>query len=117
MEELLEKFFMGEPLDREEIQAGLRTGVLSSELTPVLVGSATKNIGLHTMLRMLIDYLPNPYDLSPLSGKDENGADVERKTTVDEPFSAFIFKSSVDPYQGVTNIFKVNSGVLKQGDD
>ena len=115
-EELMNKFFEGEQLTDEEIQSGLRCGVLDGQLIPVLVGSATKNIGLHTMLKMLIDYLPNPYDLSPLSGKDENGADVERKTTVDEPFSAFIFKSSVDPYQGVTNIFKVNSGVLKQGD-
>lgn len=114
-EELLEKFFNGEALDREEIQAGLRTGVLSSELTPVLVGSATKNIGLHTMLDMFIDYLPNPSDLKPVEGQDEKGNKIERKTLDDEPFSAFVFKTIVDPYAGVSSIFKINSGVLKAG--
>ena len=114
-EELLEKFFAGEPLDREEIQKGLRTGVLEGELTPVLVGSATKNIGLHTMLDMFIDYLPNPSDLKPVSGKNDKGEVVERKTLDEEPFSAFVFKTIVDPYAGVSSIFKINSGILKTG--
>ena len=116
-EELLDKFFMGEPLSHEEIHDGLRVAVLNGELIPVLVGSATKNIGIHTMLDMLIDYLPNPSDLNPIVGKDENDNDVERKTLDEEPFSAFVFKTVVDSYSGVTSIFKVNSGVLKAGDE
>jgi len=115
-EALLEKFFGGEQLTKEEIQTGLRNGVLNGELTPVLVGSATKNIGLHTMLQMFIDYLPNPSDLMPLTAEDNNSNIVERKTVDEEPASAFIFKTNVDPYSGVTSIFKVNSGVIKQGD-
>ncbi len=115
-EELLEKFFGGEQLTKEEIQTGLRNGVLNGELTPVLVGSATKNIGLHTMLQMFVDYLPNPSDLESLKAEDNNGNLVERKTIDSEPASAFIFKTNVDPYSGVTSIFKVNSGVIKQGD-
>ena len=116
-EDLLEKFFMGEELTKEEIHDGLRTGVLNGELIPVLVGSATKNIGLHTMLEMLIDYLPNPSDLNPIVGIDANGNSVERKTLDEEPFSGFVFKTNVDPYAGVSNIFKVNSGVIKAGDE
>ncbi|MBE6137489.1 MAG: elongation factor G [Erysipelotrichaceae bacterium] len=116
-EELLDKFFMGEALTHEEIQDGLRAAVLNGELTPVLVGSATKNIGIHTMLEMLIDYLPNPSDLNPIVGKDDDGKDIERKTLDEEPFSAFVFKTIVDSYSGVTSIFKVNSGVLKAGDE
>ena len=72
-EELMDKFFMGEDLTGEEIRSGLRTGVLNAELTPVLVGCATKNIGIHTMLDMIIDYMPNPSDLNPIVGLDENG--------------------------------------------
>lgn len=116
-EELLDKFFMGEALTHEEIQEGLRTGVLNGELIPVLVGSATKNIGVHTMLNMFIDYLPNPSDLNPIVGEDEDGNPIERKTLDEEPFSAFVFKTIVDSYSGVSNIFKVNSGVLKAGDE
>ncbi len=116
-EDLLDKFFAGEQLTAEEIQSGLRKGVLDGELTPVLVGSATKNIGLHTMLDMFIDYLPNPSDLAPIVGKDSNGKEIERKTNNDEPFSAFIFKTIVDPYSGVSSIFKIYSGIIKQGQE
>ena len=116
-EELLEKFFEGEELTRQEIHDGLRTGVLNGELIPVLVGSATKNIGIHTMLDMLIDYLPNPYDLKPVVGVDQDGNPVERHTRDDEPFSAFVWKTNVDPYAGISNVFKVNSGVLHAGDE
>ncbi|MDE6407471.1 MAG: elongation factor G [Anaeroplasmataceae bacterium] len=116
-EELLDKFFMGEPLTQEEIQKGLRSGVLSGELIPVLVGCATKNIGVHTTLQMLEDYLPNPSDLNPILGYDASSKEVYRKTLNDEPFSALVFKTYVDSYSGTTSIFKVNSGVLTAGDE
>ena len=116
-EELMDKFFMGEDLTGEEIRTGLRTGVLNAELTPVLVGCATKNIGIHTMLDMIIDYMPNPSDLNPIVGLDEEGNEVKRKTLNEEPFSAFVFKTIVDPYAGVSSIFKVNSGSLKVGQE
>jgi elongation factor G len=107
---------MGEQLTREEIQDGLRKSVLASDLIPVLVGSAIKGIGIHTLLDMMIDYLPNPQDLNPIEGVDMNGNPVERKTLDDEPFSAFVFKTMVDPYFGTANVFKVNSGKIKVGD-
>lgn len=116
-EELLDKFFNGEALTKEEIQTGLRAGVLNGELIPVLVGSATRNIGVHTMIRMLIDFLPNPSDLNPIVGMDEKGNPVERKTLNEEPFSALVFKTYVDSYSGTSSIFKINSGTLKTGDE
>lgn len=116
-DELLEKFFSGETLSLQEIHQGLRQGVLNGELTPVLVGCATKNIGLHTLLDMCIDYMPNPSDLNPYKGKDENGKEWLRKTDENEPFSAYIFKTIVDPYAGVISVFKINSGSIKIGDE
>ena len=116
-EELMEKFFMGEELTRAEIKEGLREGVLNGSLIPVLVGSATKSIGLHTLLDMVIDYMPDPSDLKPIVGETLDGDVIERKTLDEEPFSAFVFKTNVDAYSGVTSIFKINSGVVHQNDE
>lgn len=116
-DELLDKFFSGEPLTNEEIHAGLRAGVLNGELVPVVFGSAQNNIGLHTLLSMFIDYLPCPTDLKPYVGEDENGNEITRKTLNEEPFSAYVIKTLVDPYLGSINILKVDSGVLHLGDE
>ena len=116
-DELLEKFFSDIPLTREEIRVGLRKGVLAGELIPVLVGSANKNIGLHTMLSMFIDYLPNPSDLKAYEGKKLDGSVDCRKTSEEEPFSAYIFKTTCDPYAGTISYLKVLSGTLRNGDD
>ncbi len=116
-DELLEKFFNGEEFSQQEIREALRVGVLKGELTPLIVGSATKNIGVQTLLKMFISYLPNPTDLKPLEAHDEAGNDKVVPTDVNEPFSAYVFKTIVDPYAGTINLLKVCSGVLKVGDE
>jgi len=114
---LLEKFFNGEDFTMEEIRHSLRVGVLNGELTPLIVGSATKNIGIETLLRMFINYLPKPNDLKPLPALDDNGNEKEVPTDPNAPFSAYVFKTIVDPYTGVINLIKVCSGVLHVGDE
>ena len=79
-EDRLDKFCSGEPLTDKEIKSGLRKGVLNGDLYPILVGSATKNIGLNTRLDRFIDYLPSPMDLKPYIAKDEQGNEVSVKT-------------------------------------
>jgi elongation factor G len=61
--------------------------------------------------------MANPSDLRPMVGEDANGNKVERHTSDDEPFSAFVFKTVVDPYSGVSSIFKIYSGTIKAGDE
>ena len=114
---LMEKFFAGEAFTQEEIRSSLRKAVLSGELTPLIVGSATKNIGCQTLLNMLISYLPSPEDLKPIDAVDEKGNAKIVTTSVDAPVSAYVFKTTVDPYVGIVNYIKVCSGVLKVGDD
>lgn len=113
----LDKYFSGETLTMEEIHKGLHDGVLKGQLTPILCGCATKNIGLHTMLQMLVDYLPSSSDLKPYEGFDDKNELTERKTSTNEPFSAYIFKTYFDPYKGVVNVIKVLSGTLHAGDE
>ena len=114
---LLERFFNGEEFTMKEIRESLRIGVLRGDLTPLIVGSAAKNIGVYTLLNMFINYLPNPNDLKPLAALDEAGNEKVVPTSVDEPFSAYVFKTVVDPYTGVINLIKVCSGVLRAGDE
>lgn len=116
-DELLEKFFSDTPLTHEEILRGLRIGVLNGELTPVLVGSAIKNIGIHTLLQMAVDYLPKPTDLKPFVVTNEKGEEEEIATKIDAPFSAYCFKVSYDQFSGFVGYIKINSGVIKMGDD
>src|SRR5574344_348072 len=113
----LDKYFSGQTLTMDEIHKGLHFGVLSGQLTPILCGCATKNIGLHTMLQMFIDYLPSSNDLKPYSGFDEKGNVIQRYTTLDDPFSAYVFKTYFDPFKGVVNVVKVLSGQIKSGDE
>ena len=114
---LLEKFFSGEELSRDEIRQGLRKGVLEGELYPIIVGSAAKDIGINTLLTMLVDYLPSPADLKPYVATDEERNEVEIKTEINSEASLYVFKNSYSSYQGLTSIFKVNSGVIKVGDE
>lgn len=117
-EEMMDKYFSGEPLSTEEVKTGLRTSVLSGDVYPVFVGSATKNIGVSTMLDMVIDYLPAPDDLKPIEVTDVNTKQrVKRETKDSEPLAAFVFKTIVDPFVGTINLFKIYSGVVKTGMD
>lgn len=116
-EELMDKYFSGEPLTVEEVKAGLRTGVLGGDVYPIFCGSAIKNIGIQSLLNLVVDYMPAPDDLKPKAGKDLNGNEVLRETKDSEPFSAYVFKSIVDPFVGTINMFKVYSGSVKTGQE
>ncbi|MFA5692450.1 MAG: EF-Tu/IF-2/RF-3 family GTPase, partial [Acholeplasmataceae bacterium] len=85
-------------------------------IIPVIVGSATKNIGVETLLNMLIDYLPSPDELKELEAKDTKTNEIVKlRTSNDEPFSGFVFKTMVDPFIGTISFIKVNSGVANSG--
>jgi len=89
---------------------------LNGELYPIMVGSATKNIGIHSLMDMFIDYLPAPNDLKPIVGMDGD-KEVEIKTANEEPVSLCVFKNYYNTYQGLISVFKVNSGVIHLGDE
>lgn len=115
-EELLDLYFDTGEIPFDKMKKGLRVGIMDGELTPVLVGSAIKNVGISTMLDMLVDYLPAPNDLAPLNGINiKTNLIEERKTVNEEPFSGYVFKTIVDPFLGTINFVKINSGIIKAG--
>lgn len=115
-EELMDKYFNGEEFTEEEIKKGLHKGVINGDIIPVIVGSALFGIGIHTLFEMIRDYMPLPNELynGERIGKDDHKDIVKRKVDVNEPFSAIVFKTLVDPFIGKLSLFKVNSGVLKK---
>lgn len=116
-EELMEKYFAGEEFTKEEIVKGLHKGVVYGDIVPVIVGSAFQGIGIHTLLDFIKLYMPCPTELfsGERIGKDPvTQADKTVKITEENPFSAIVFKTLVDPFIGKISFFKVNSGVLKK---
>lgn len=117
-EELLDLYLSGEEIPDAKIKETLHHNIIEGELTPVIVGSATKTIGIETLFNMLVDYLPAPDELTPLEAIDQKTKEkVTRLTHDDEPFSAYIFKTVVDPFLGTVNLIKVNSGILTLGQE
>jgi len=115
-EEFMERYLEGEELTIDEIKQGIRARTLKNEIVPVLCGSAFKNKGVQAMLDAVIDYMPSPIDVPPVVGESEDGEEIVRHSSDDEPISALAFKIATDPYVGTLTFFRVYSGVIQAGD-
>ncbi|HEX5475820.1 MAG TPA: elongation factor G [Vicinamibacterales bacterium] len=124
-DKLLEKYLHGESISEEEIKAALRARVISSvrsntepAFVPVICGSAFKNKGVQPLLDAVVDYLPSPLDIPPVTGFDpDKGPDalVERPASDEVPFSALAFKIMTDPFVGQLTFIRVYSGIMTSG--
>ncbi|MEO8158678.1 MAG: elongation factor G [Betaproteobacteria bacterium] len=115
-DELMNKYLEGHDLSIEDIKKGLRIRVIKNEVVPMLCGSAFKNKGVQAMLDAVIDYMPSPIDIPPVSGETDRGEMVTRSADDSEPFAALAFKIMTDPYVGQLTFIRVYSGVLNSGD-
>jgi elongation factor G len=115
-EELMNKYLEGHALSEEDIKKGLRKRTIANEIVPMLCGSAFKNKGVQAMLDAVVEYLPAPTDIPPVTGELENGTEGERRASDDEAFSGLAFKIMTDPYVGQLIFFRVYSGVVNSGD-
>jgi elongation factor G len=115
-EELMNKYLEGNELTVDEVKKGLRARTIAGEIVPMLSGSAFKNKGVQAMLDAVIDYMPAPIDIPPVSGENDDGKPDSRRPSDDEPFSALAFKIMTDPFVGQLTFFRVYSGVLNSGD-
>lgn len=113
-DELLEKYLEGQELTSEELSEGLRAGVKAGTLFPVLYGSATRGMGVAALLDGIVAWLPSPLEEPAADGRNPVTGDEEaREKSADAPFSAFVFKTIVDPFAGRLSIMRVLSGTLK----
>jgi elongation factor G len=109
---LMEEFFEKGTLPTEHIVDGLKQGVRELRIFPVLCASASHNIGTDLILNLVVDYLPSPMDRGSVAASI-NGTEGEQKITPTGPASAFVFKTTADPFSGRITFFKVVTGVVK----
>jgi elongation factor G len=119
-DELLEAYLNEEEIPHERIATSLHRATLDLKVTPVLCGSAFKNKGVQPLLDEIVELLPSPLEVPPMTAyttnnKGEIGDEVERKPDDSEPFAALAFKVMADPYVGKLTYFRVYSGKLSAG--
>jgi elongation factor G len=115
-DELIEKYLEGVELTVDEIRHAVRAATVKVGITPVLCGTAFKNKGVQPLLDAVVDYLPSPLDVPPVTGHHPHKDDhVERGPSDDGPFAALAFKIMTDPHVGKLTFIRVYSGVLKSG--
>ena len=114
-EELFEKFCAGEELTVEEIKSALRKETIANTIVTVVCGTSYKNKGVQKLLDAIIDYMPSPLDVPPISGVTPDGEEQVRHSSDEEPFAALAFKIMTDPYVGKLCFFRVYSGTVEAG--
>ena len=116
-EVLMEKYFDGEELSKEEILSGLRKRTISGDIVPVCCGSSYRNKGVKPLLDYVVALLPSPLDIKPVRGFEpgRKEREVERRADDKEPFSALAFKIMTDPFVGKLAFIRVYSGELSAG--
>ncbi len=115
-ESIMEKYLEGKDVGEAELRKAIRAASLSLSIVPVLCGSAFRNKGVQPLLDAVVDYLPSPLDIPPVTGVDAiTQAPAERPAKDDAPFSALAFKIMTDPFVGTLTFFRVYSGALAAG--
>jgi elongation factor G len=115
-EKLMSDYLEGKEISLEDLKKTLRKATIANDIVPVFTGSALKNRGVQLMLDGVVDYLPSPLDIPPVTGIDpRTGAEVLRHASDEEPFTALAFKLQNDPFVGQLTYFRVYSGSIKAG--
>ena len=116
-EALLEKYLGGETLTEDEIISCIRKATIARNIVPVLCGSAFRNMGVQPLLDAVVDYLPSPVDIPPMTGHVPGHDDeiIECYCSDKEPLAGLVFKLFSDPFIGHLSFFRIYSGVIETG--
>ena len=114
---LMEKFFGGEEITKEEIIKGLRHATIENTIVPVVCGTAFKNKGIQALLDAIVNYMPAPTDVAMVEGRDPKNPDIliDREMSDDAPFASLAFKVMTDPFVGRLTFFRVYAGLVEKG--
>lgn len=116
-ETLMEKFFEGEEITKQEIMECIRTSTIACRITPVVCGTSLRNKGVQMLLDAIVAYMPSPLDIPPVEGTSVKDSEEKlyRKSDDSEPLSALAFKIVTDPFVGKMTFVRIYSGTLESG--
>ena len=115
-DDIAEAYLEGEDIPQEQIRAAIRKATVAVKMIPVTCGTSYKNKGVQKLLDAIVDYMPSPLDIPPVTGTNpKTDEECTRKADDSEPFSALAFKIMTDPYVGRLSFFRVYSGTLETG--
>ena len=114
-DDLMMEYLEGEEPSVEAMKAALRKATCECTAVPVCCGSAYRNKGVQKLLDAILEFMPAPTDIPAIKGVDEDGNEVERHSSDEEPFSALVFKIMTDPFVGKLAYFRVYSGTMNSG--
>ena len=112
-DDLADKYLEGEEITHDEMVGGIKQGIMTGELVPILAGSPLNQMGVSEFMDFVIEYLPSPADSSLASGHAP-GSDDETEMPCDSsgPLAALVFKTAADPFVGKLSYFRVYSGTF-----
>ena len=114
-DDLMMEYLEGDEPSVDAMKAALRKATCECTAVPVCCGSAYRNKGVQKLLDAVLEFMPAPTDIPAIKGVDEDGNEVERHSSDDEPFSALVFKIMTDPFVGKLAYFRVYSGTMNSG--
>ena len=115
-DEIMELYLEGEQVPTEKIKAAIRKATTQVKFVPIVCGTSYKNKGVQKLLDAIVDYMPSPLDIPPITGTVPKTDEVEHRAADDSaPFSALAFKIMTDPYVGRLAFFRVYSGTIEAG--
>ena len=114
-DDLMMAYLEGEEPTVDELKAVLRKATCNCEAVPVCCGTAYRNKGVQKLLDAIVEFMPSPLDVPAIQGVDDDGNEVIRHSSDEEPFSALVFKIMADPFVGKLAFFRVYSGTMNSG--
>ena len=114
-EKLMERYFEGEELSKEDILKGLKLGIAQGDVVPVFIAAAAPNLGVSLLMDNLVAFLPAPNQVINVKGKTPKGDEITYNANPSLPFAAQIYKTIADPFIGKLSIFKILGGELAAG--
>lgn len=114
-EELMEKYFEGEELTKDDIVKGLTVGILEGDVVPVFIGAAAPNFGVSLLLDNLVAFMPSPDKTINFVGKTPKDEEITFTADSGSQFAAQVYKTVADPFVGKLSVFKILGGELTTG--
>ena len=115
-DEIMEMYLEGQDIPKDRVRKAIRQATCAVEMIPITCGTSYRNKGIQRLLDAIVDYMPSPLDIPPITGVNPKTEEEEERPSDDNaPFSALAFKIMTDPYVGRLSFVRVYSGTLSTG--